>query len=120
VPASHGKDDEGGAPDELAEATQDVIDEIHAEAAVEAGVGPESEYGRIGRPFDRSSPFFVGFVAALGVAVAFALAYLVVAAGQVLVLLGLAFFIAVGLEPAVLWLYRRGLPRWTAVVIVLL
>ena len=24
----------------------------------------------------------------------------------------LAFFIAVGLEPAVRWLYRRGLPRW--------
>jgi predicted PurR-regulated permease PerM len=37
----------------------------------------------------------------------------------VLVLLGLAFFIAVGLEPAVVWLYRRGLPRWAAISVVL-
>jgi predicted PurR-regulated permease PerM len=44
---------------------------------------------------------------------------MVVVAGQILVLLGLAFFIAVGLDPAVRWLYRRGLPRWAAVTIVL-
>ena len=62
----------------------------------------------------------VAVVAALGVGCAFALAYLVVAAGQILVLLGLAFFIAVGLDPAVRWLWRRGLPRWLAVTVVLL
>jgi len=104
---------------ELPEASQEVLDEIRAEAAAEAGASPEAEYGRRGPPFDRSSPFFVGLIGALGVAVAFALSYFVVAAGQVLVLLGLAFFIAVGLDPAVLWIYRRGLPRWAAVLIVL-
>jgi predicted PurR-regulated permease PerM len=108
------------ASEELPEASQQVLDEIHAEAAVEAGASEQNEYGRPGRPFDRRSPFFVGFVAALGVAAAFALCYLVVAAGQVLVLLGLAFFIAVGLDPAVVWLYRRGLPRWAAVIVVIL
>ena len=108
------------APAELAEATQEGLDEIRAEAAAEAGASPEAEYGRRGRPFDRSSPFFVGLVGALGVAVAFALCYIVVTAGQVLVLVGLAFFIAVGLDPAVLWLYRRGLPRWGAVIVVLI
>jgi len=111
-------DTEGSA--ELPESTQEVLDEIRAEAAAEAGASPEAEYGRRGRPFDRSSPFFVGLLGALGVAVAFALSYVVVAAGQVLVLVGLAFFIAVGLDPAVLWLYRRGLPRWASVVVVLI
>ena len=39
--------------------------------------------------------------------------------GEVLVLLGLALFIAVGLDPAVHWLHRRRVPRWAAVVVVL-
>ena len=102
------------------EATQETLDEIHAEAETAAGVRDGREFGRLGRPFDRNAPFYIGFQAALGVALALALAYLVVAAGQILVLLGLAFFIAVGLEPAVRWLYRHGLPRWLAVALVLL
>jgi len=102
------------------EATQEILDEIRAEAQAEAGVSGENEFGRLGRPFDRRSPFYIGFVAALGVACALALAYLVVAAGQILVLLGLAFFIAVGLDPAVRWLHRHGLRRWAAVALVLL
>ncbi len=48
-----------------------------------------------------------------------AIAWIVISAGQILVLLGLAFFIAVGLDPAVVWLYRRGAPRWAAVMVVL-
>lgn len=103
----------------LDEANQETLDEIRARAEVEAKASPENEYGRLGQPFDRSSPFFVGFVGALGVACAFAIAYLVVQASEVLVLLGLAFFLAVGLDPAVRWLYRRGLPRWSAVTAVL-
>jgi predicted PurR-regulated permease PerM len=43
-----------------------------------------------------------------------------VLAGQVLVLLGLAFSLAVGLDPAVRCLFRRGVPRWAAVTLVLL
>ena len=107
------------ASEELPEATQEILDEIRAEALSDAGADAANEYGQAGKPFDRRSPFYVGFVAALGVAVAFALAYMVVAAGQILVLLGLSFFLAVGLDPAVLWIYRRGVPRWTAVTIVL-
>ena len=102
------------------EASQEALDEIRAEAAVEAGVSEEKEFGRVGRPFNRDAPFFVGFTGALGVACAFVLAWVVVVAGQVLVLLGLAFFIAVGLDPAVVALYRRGLPRTAALFVVLL
>jgi predicted PurR-regulated permease PerM len=104
---------------EVEEPTQDALDDIRADAEVQAGVSPENEFGMVGRPFDRRAPFFIGFMGALGVACAFALAWTVVVAGQVLVLLGLAFFIAVGLDPAVVALYRLGLPRWAAVVVVL-
>ena len=104
---------------ESEDATQDVIDDIHADAAAQAGVSADTEFGTVGEPFDRSSPFFVGFTGALGVACAAAIAWTLVIAGQILVLLGLAFFIAVGLDPVVVWLYRRGLPRGVALTIVL-
>jgi len=104
---------------EVEEPTQDALDDIRADAEVQAEVSPENEFGTVGRPFDHRAPFFIGFMGALGVACAFALAWTVVVAGQVLVLLGLAFFIAVGLDPAVVALYRLGLPRWAAVVVVL-
>ncbi len=104
---------------ESEDATQEVLDDIHADAEAQAGVSEETEFGEVGRPFDRRAPFLIGFSGALGVACAFAVAWTVVVAGQVLVLLGLAFFIAVGLDPAVVWLYRRGLPRWVALLVVL-
>jgi predicted PurR-regulated permease PerM len=98
---------------------QDIVDEIHSAAEAEAGASDEQQYGRVGRPFNRRSPFYIGLTGALGVAVAATLAWTVIAAGQILVLLGLALIIAVGLDPAVAWLHRHGLPRWLAVVIVL-
>jgi predicted PurR-regulated permease PerM len=98
---------------------QEVVDRIADRAAARAGVSEEREYGRVGRPFDRRSPFYVGFTGALGVVVAATLAWLVYLAGHILVLLGVAFFIAVGLDPAVTWVSRRHVPRWGAVVIVL-
>jgi predicted PurR-regulated permease PerM len=102
------------------EPTQDVVDDIRARAEAQAGVTEDTAFGEVGRPFDRRGPFLIGFMGALGVACAFALAWSVVVTGQVLVLLGLAFFIAVGLDPLVIWMYRRGLPRWAAVTIVVL
>lgn len=62
--------------------------------------------------------FLRGLAAALGVAVVVALAWLVIQAIGELVLIGLAFFIAVGLDPAVQWLHRHRLPRWAAVTVV--
>jgi predicted PurR-regulated permease PerM len=76
--------------------------------------------GRLGRPMNRRSPFFVGMAAAAGVAVTYGLAELVIRARSVLVLIGLALFIAAGLDPAVAWLTRRRLPRWAAVIVILL
>jgi len=108
-----------GSADEPGRATQQILDEIHAHAVDEAGASAANEFGRAGPKFDRRAPFFVGFAAALGVACALALAYIVVAVGPILVLIGLAFFLALGLDPAVRWLHRRGIPRAGSVALVL-
>jgi predicted PurR-regulated permease PerM len=76
--------------------------------------------GKPGRPVNRRSPFFIGMSAAAGVAVTYALAELTIRARSVLVLIGLALFIAAGLDPAVRWLTRLRLPRWAAVLTILL
>jgi predicted PurR-regulated permease PerM len=79
----------------------------------------ESEpFGRPGRPLDRRSPFFVGMTGAAGVAVTYGLIQLIIAARSVLILIGLALFIAAGLDPLVSWLTRHRLPRWAAVTVV--
>ena len=96
------------------DAAHDTVSTAMSEAAATDGLG------RPGRPIDRRSPFFVGMAAAAGVAVTIGLVELVIRARSVLVLIGLAFFIAAGLDCAVGWVTRRGLPRWVAVCAVLL
>src|SRR5262252_5326959 len=76
--------------------------------------------GRPGRPVNKRSPFFIGMTAAAGVAVTYGAAELVIRARSVLVLIGLALFIAIGLDPVVAWLTRHRVPRWAAVMVILL
>jgi len=75
--------------------------------------------GTPGRPINRRSPFMVGLAGAFGVAVAYGLVELVIRARSVLIIIGLAAFIAVGLYPIVGWLVRHRVPRWGAVLIVI-
>jgi predicted PurR-regulated permease PerM len=98
---------------------EELAEEIHAAAETEAGVDEELAYGRVGPRFDRRAPFYMGMAGAAGVAVVFAIAAVVVAIGQVLLLIALAVIIAVGLEPAVNVIMRTGAPRWLAVTGVL-
>src|ERR1700677_1472025 len=70
---------------EQAKPTQELLDEIHVAASAKAGASHSKEFGEVGLPSDRRSPFFVGFVGAVGVACAFALGWILVAAGQILV-----------------------------------
>jgi predicted PurR-regulated permease PerM len=74
--------------------------------------------GTPGRPIDKRSPFMVGMTAAFGVAVAYGVVELFIRARSVLIIIGLAMFIAAGLDPIVGWLVRYRVPRWAAVVIV--
>jgi predicted PurR-regulated permease PerM len=78
----------------------------------------ESPFGRPGRAFNRAHPFYIGFVGALGVLTAYALVQLVGQLAQVITLLVVALFLALGLEPIVEWLRRHGVPRAGAVVVV--
>ncbi len=89
--------------------------------AVEAAETKQSgDLGRPGAPMNRRSPFFIGMTGAAGVVVTIAVAELLLKARSVLVLVIVSLFIAAGLDPVVRWLTRRGLPRWAAVVAVLL
>jgi predicted PurR-regulated permease PerM len=81
--------------------------------------GDAEPFGRPGRPLDRRSPFFVGMIGAAGVAVTYGLIQIIIAARSVLILIGLALFIAAGLDPLVSWLTRHRLPRWAAVTVVI-
>lgn len=65
-------------------------------------MGPESEdpgesLGALARPFDHRAPFFAGLTGALGVGVAYVLARGIADVATVLVIIGLALFIAIGL-----------------------
>ncbi|MGH3121150.1 MAG: AI-2E family transporter, partial [Streptosporangiaceae bacterium] len=75
--------------------------------------------GEPGRPVNRRSPFMIGLYGAFGVAVAYGLIELIVRARSVLIIIGMAFFIAAGLDPIVGWLVRHRMPRWAAVLTVI-
>ncbi|MCV7011639.1 AI-2E family transporter [Mycolicibacterium madagascariense] len=78
----------------------------------------EHPLGSPGRRFDRRSPFFIGLTASAGVAVTYGAVQVLTSLSDVLILIGVAFFLALGLEPAVSWFVNRGLPRWAATTIV--
>lgn len=86
------------------------------EAAAEAA----ASLGRPGRPLNRQSPFFVGFVGAIGVLFAWGLLHVVTQLSSVLLLIVVALFLALGLDPVVQWLQARGLRRGYAAAVVFL
>ena len=104
----HAREDRGGQEDRIQEAL-----ETAAAVAEETG-----GLGTPGRPINKRSPFMIGMTAAFGVAVAYGVVELSIRARSVLIIIGLATFIAVGLDPVVGWLVRHRIPRWAAVVIV--
>ncbi len=77
-------------------------------------------FGRPGRDFDRAHPFYVGFVGAIGVLVAIALVDSLGRISSTITLLVVALFLALGLEPVVEFLVRRGLRRGGAIALVFL
>ena len=80
--------------------------------------GARRAFGQAGRPLNRQSPFYVGFVGAIGVLAAYALWQAVSSLGTVLTLLTVAFFLTLSLNPVVELLVRRGLRRGGAVAAV--
>jgi predicted PurR-regulated permease PerM len=89
-----------------------------AEAAAAELSTTAQPLGATGKPLNHRSPFLLGMAGAAGVAVIYGLGQIIVGLQDVLVLLGLALFLAIGLEPAVAWLTRHRFPRWLAVTAV--
>lgn len=83
----------------------------------QAGDGGEGvkSYGEPGPPLNRRNPFLVGLSGGLGLIVAYAIFLGIRNAASVLVLIFVALFLAVGLNPAVMRLRGFGMPRGLAV-----
>jgi predicted PurR-regulated permease PerM len=119
-------DQEDQAAAEHVPATSPLLDEVKQGHPVrEAIEDADAErraggLGKPGKPLNARSPFMVGMMGAAGVAVTFGLVELFLKASSVLILIGLAFFLAAGLDPVVVWLNRHGIRRWAAVLIVIL
>ena len=75
-------------------------------------------YGLAGRPFDRQSPFYFGFLATLGALVAWTLFTMAGRLTTTMTILVVAFFLTLALNPIVEWLLDRGLRRSLAVLVV--
>jgi predicted PurR-regulated permease PerM len=73
----------------------------------------------VGAPVNRRSPFVVAFVATLGVLLALLLARAVQLVSATIVLIVVAGFLAIGLNPAVEFLLRRGWSRGRAAAVVM-
>ncbi|MEO7754620.1 MAG: AI-2E family transporter [Terracoccus sp.] len=80
--------------------------------------GPARGFGPAGNPLNRQSPFYVGFVGALGVLTAYAVTQAIGRLDTTITLLVVAFFLTLSLNPLVEGLVRRGLRRGGAVAIV--
>ena len=91
-----------------------------AEAEIQAAemTSPEQPLGEPGKKFDRRSPFFIGLAGSAGVAVTYGAVHLLTSLSSILTVIGVAFFLALGLEPVVSWLVNRGLPRWLSTALV--
>jgi predicted PurR-regulated permease PerM len=116
------RESEAGHHDLVAQPHEQQDEGPVAEAeAVAAHISTEqAPMGTLGARFNRRSPFFIGMTAAAGVAVTYGVIQLVLGAGDILVLIGLALFLAIGMEPAVSWLVRHRFPRWLGVLTMLL
>ena len=78
----------------------------------------DESLGTLGRPLDRRNPFFVGLTGGLGIGVAYILFRGLADVTSALVIVGLALFIAVGLNPIIDFLMSRSVSRGLSVGIV--
>lgn len=95
----------------------------HAAHLGAGGHGPERTeanvpYGLAGRPFDRQSPFYFGFLATIGALVAWTLFQLIGRLTTMMTILAVALFLTLALNPMVERLLARGVRRAVAVVAV--
>jgi predicted PurR-regulated permease PerM len=132
APADQPADDEPPAPDKPAAPAPDKpaapapdnpaapAPDNPAAPAPDNPADDDTRFGEAGPPLNRRSPFVFGFLFGLGVILAYALFLGLRNAASILVLIFIALFLAIGLNPAVTRLRAWGLPRGAAVAIVAL
>lgn len=82
---------------------------------LEAGATVDLPFGTPGAPLGERSPFRIAFYATWGVVAALAIAAAAREVSDVIVLIVVSAFLAIGLNPAVEFLQRRGFKRGAAV-----
>ncbi len=75
--------------------------------------------GEPGKPLDKQNPFYFGFLVTAGALIAFTVLRALASASQVFLIIIVAFFLAAGLNPAVLILQKKGLDRKKSVAIII-
>ncbi|MGW0811490.1 AI-2E family transporter [Nonomuraea sp. NPDC002799] len=101
---------DGAAPSAFRHGDRSATHETSARTA-------DQPFGKPGRPMG-SHPFTFGFTAALGVLSAWLLVQALAATTSALLLIVVSLFLAIGLNPAVVWLQDRGLSRRLAIALV--
>ena len=89
-----------------------------APASATASTTGTTQFGEMGRPMNRQSPFYLGFVGALGALIAIGLWHSLGRLATTITILVVALFLTLALNPIVEWLGRRGLRRSLSVAIV--
>ena len=79
---------------------------------------PPADFGVMGAPINRAHPYYFGFIATLGALSAIVLMRALASVSQIFVLILIALFLAMGLNPAVEALRRKNLSRTMAVTII--
>ncbi|MDN3904099.1 AI-2E family transporter [Arthrobacter sp. YD2] len=80
-----------------------------------AQAAPDSDAGSM-----RAHPIYFGFMLTVGVGLALLLYFVITNVGELLVWIGAALFIALGLDPVVRWLAARRIPRPAGIAITVL
>lgn len=108
------------APVQDATVEETPVEPAPAEETPPAGEAPDAlPHGAPGPPLQRHSPFYLGFFGAVGALLAIWLGQQVLAVGSSIMLIVVAAFLAVGLNPLVEFFMRRGLTRaWSVVVVI--
>lgn len=110
---------EADRAEEAAERAEETTEEIPDDQAYLHDPESSDDLGTPGRPFSKSSPFIWGFLGAWGALLAWFLGRSLLHIGSVLILIVIAMFIAVGLNPVVEFFMRRGVRRTWSVAIVI-
>ncbi len=100
--------------------TDSLLDDEPQTHTSSSGSVVASRFGKPGTQFNRQHPFYVGFIGALGVFIAYGLVTMLGQLTQVITLLVVSLFLALGLEPLVGWLIRHRIPRGGAIALVFL